>query len=194
VTLAGPRRLRALLALTLLTIAGLSLAGPAQANVRDFRLGVTATEIRDGDIEAMGDAGVETLRTTLLWDRVEIARGDGRSCGAVYNWSHYDQLFAKARREGIRVLPILIGSPGYAAAAVARTPRPGAVDDYVPPSSSTGAAACSQPSVPRIRSPPGRSGTSRISGYTLAARTRGGTRSSSRCRIALSRGSIHVPR
>lgn len=119
------------MALVLASVVGLSLAGTAQANVRDFRIGVVATDIREGDLERMSDAGVETLRTTLLWNSVEVARGDGSDCaGAVYDWRRYDDLFAEAASEGIRVLPILIGSPAYAAAQPAYTPRSGAVGDY----------------------------------------------------------------
>lgn len=129
-TLALRRRLLVAAMLALLTLAGLSLAGPADAGVRDFRVGVVATDIRGGDLERMADAGVHTVRTTLLWHRVEVTRGDGKNCGAVYDWTRYDQLFAEARRVGVRVLPILIGSPSYAAAEVPHTPRPGAIDDY----------------------------------------------------------------
>lgn len=110
--------------------AGLAVAAPASAaGLRDFRLGVVENELQLEDVDAMGPTRVGVLRVPLLWRAVESRRG-GAGCSATYDWSHYDRLVMRASRAGVELLPILIGSPDYAAARSSHTPRSSAIPDY----------------------------------------------------------------
>ena len=73
------------------------------------------------DLDSLNRANVRVYRTLLLWHKVEPRRPEGdcsRSCRHRYSargWQYYDAMFAKAARRGIRVLPVVMGSPRWAA-------------------------------------------------------------------------------
>jgi hypothetical protein len=60
-------------------------------------------------LDALRRANVKVYRAQLNWARVEPTKGQG------YQWDHYDRLFAEAGRQGITILPVLLGSPAWAA-------------------------------------------------------------------------------
>ena len=53
-------------------------------------------------------ANVGLYRVTLKWSGVESKRGR-------YDWAYYDRLFLRASRSNVRLLPVLLGSPAWAA-------------------------------------------------------------------------------
>jgi hypothetical protein len=61
-------------------------------------------------------AGGQVVRTNLLWSRVQPTPL------SPYDWSDYDALVARAARERISILPVLIGSPRFAAPRNASPP------------------------------------------------------------------------
>ena len=60
-------------------------------------------------------AKVKTYRQQISWAVVQPSRG------GPYRWDRYDRLFANAGRQGITILPVLLGSPPWAAS---RQPYP----------------------------------------------------------------------
>ena len=54
-------------------------------------------------------AKVKTYRQQISWAVVQPSRG------GPYRWDRYDRLFANAGRQGITILPVLLGSPPWAA-------------------------------------------------------------------------------
>ncbi len=51
--------------------------------------------------------GVRWLREEIGWDTVETARGQ-------YDWSNYDALYTAAAQRGLHILPLILGTPGWA--------------------------------------------------------------------------------
>jgi Glycosyl hydrolase catalytic core len=86
------------------------VAANAQAAPRSFYGVVPQTTLERGDYKRMGKARVGTLRSTLGWAGIDPtdARGD-------YNWAGFDAVVAEAARNGIRVLPMLYGTPRWVA-------------------------------------------------------------------------------
>lgn len=60
----------------------------------------------DVDFARLKRANVHGYRLILNWGAVERTRGQ-------YQWSYYDQLFLRAARANVRVLPILLASPRW---------------------------------------------------------------------------------
>ncbi len=60
----------------------------------------------DTDFERMEQGGVETLRFLIRWRQVEPTPG-------AYDWSSVDSVVAGAEAHGIRLLPIVYGSPEW---------------------------------------------------------------------------------
>jgi hypothetical protein len=67
------------------------------------------------EFQAMGRGRVGTLRTLMFWATVEPTPG-------ARNWGLYDELVANASAQGIRVLPMLFGSPAFAQTPETRYP------------------------------------------------------------------------
>ncbi len=59
-------------------------------------------------LDALRRANVKVYRAQVSWASVEPAKGQP------YEWDRYDRLFAEAGRQGITVLPVLLGSPVWA--------------------------------------------------------------------------------
>ena len=62
-----------------------------------------------GELDAARDLGVGWVREEVRWQEVEPRRGRR-------DWSAPDRLFAEAARRGVRVLPLLLGTPRWQAA------------------------------------------------------------------------------
>jgi hypothetical protein len=60
------------------------------------------------ELRVMGRAGVESVKAEFSWARMEPAQGD-------YAWQETDALVAAAARNGMDVLPTVLGAPGWAA-------------------------------------------------------------------------------
>ncbi len=60
-------------------------------------------------LDALRRVRVKTMRGQVSWAGAEPNRGKG------YRWDSYDRLFAEAGRHGITILPVLLGSPAWAA-------------------------------------------------------------------------------
>ncbi len=92
------------------------LAPSAQAKVR---AGVhSADEVRTANEwqrMAQGDVGI--VRMSLEWRDVDA------SPDAPYDWSRYDQIFRQTSANGLKILPVMIGSPSYANLDAAHPPR-----------------------------------------------------------------------
>jgi hypothetical protein len=108
----------ALLALGL----ALLLSAPADAGHKRFRPGVTELpEPAVNDLAGMRASGVKVLRVNLSWLSVEKAAPTGGSCG-IYDWGEYDRIVLGASRHGVRLLPVIVGSPRYVASAGTHAP------------------------------------------------------------------------
>jgi len=105
----------ALAAAVAIAVAALApAAAGAAAPPRGF-MGVTAwDELSDTQFRQLAGANVRLYRMDVLWNRVEPRppRADGTH---VYDWRYYDAMFARAARRGVRILPIVHGSPRWAA-------------------------------------------------------------------------------
>jgi hypothetical protein len=74
------------------------------------------TDATARDLERMRRADVRVLRANISWSVVEPRPG-------VRDWDRYDELFRRAARAGIELVPVLVGSPGFAASHVQYPPR-----------------------------------------------------------------------
>jgi hypothetical protein len=84
-------------------------AGSAGAAQADLVVGVVPQRsLEPGEGVAMRRAGIEWVRMWLSWAEVEGVRGQ-------YDWSRPDAVVQAAGKEGLSVLPLLFGSPGWAA-------------------------------------------------------------------------------
>lgn len=114
-------------------LALLALAAPSDAAVRKFDLGVYADSFSiPEDLDRMRDARTGSLRVPFNWARIEQRTGSNSCVGAIYDWGEYDRLFHAASDRRIRLIPVIIGSPRYAAARQAQAPhtRSPAINDY----------------------------------------------------------------
>ena len=118
--------LAAALAASLLAVVASAISLPARAEAaappRDF-MGVTAWyDIGDRDFAKLAGSNVRLYRMDVLWNKVEPRppRSDGTH---VYEWRYYDRMFRTAARHGVRILPVLQGSPRWAASRPQIQPR-----------------------------------------------------------------------
>ena len=109
------RRALLLSFLLALLLACTPAAGAAQRSVPRGWLGViadgplTAGGAVDGEWDLMATSGAESVRTAFYWP---IAQ---RQEGAAPDLSSYDAVVLSAARRGLPVLPIVTGTPGWAA-------------------------------------------------------------------------------
>jgi len=82
---------------------------PSTAAAQAPSFGVHSQAISDFEADRMERGGVRSTRMTFKWSRVQPVE-DGP-----YDWTFYDRLMARTASHGIDVLPIIIGSPDYAA-------------------------------------------------------------------------------
>lgn len=85
-------------------------AGQAPAG-DDLRFGVYVfTEpFNEFELQRLRAGGGEVIRTTFLWSNVQ------RTPLPFYSWDQYDALVARAAAADVSILPVLIGSPDFAA-------------------------------------------------------------------------------
>jgi hypothetical protein len=91
----------------LLGALSLTLA-PASASAvpRDFYGVVPVNDLTGAEMDRMGQAKVGVLRMTTLWRTIEPNQGQ-------YDFSSIDPVVGPAARNGIRVLPVLYGTPSW---------------------------------------------------------------------------------
>lgn len=82
--------------------------------------------------DKLQQANTQTFRSQMAWTSVEPDAPTGACrCVHSYRWGRYDRQFEMAARRGIRVLPILLGSPSWASRDVRWPPvagKPGDAD------------------------------------------------------------------
>jgi hypothetical protein len=117
---------------TLLTVAAfLCLAAPAQAKnfygvVWDRDVAEAADSVQDKQFALMRATGVQTARTVFSWNAAQPANDQPPS------FARTDQLMARAARNGIELLPIVMYAPPWARQHPDRDASPPArPDDYV---------------------------------------------------------------
>jgi hypothetical protein len=89
----------------------LLLAAPsagAKGGSRFFGLDYTFKEFHDADLGKLDKSGVKTVRWTMFWQRIERSSGQ-------FDWSVADTVIGKLADKGIRVLPVLFGTPPWVA-------------------------------------------------------------------------------
>ena len=116
--IAGARLLVAVLAAAVLLVA----ASPAGAVSRPFFGIAVSNHTEPADFQTMGDARVGTFRFQLDWANIQPTEG------GPYDWSAVDPLVEGAALNGIELLPILYGTPGYASGAHREPPLGSSAD------------------------------------------------------------------
>ncbi len=120
-----PGRLAAI-ALVMVAVAG---CGEPPEQVQDgggrVRLGVHVRELTPEQADRIARGGAKLIRTTLQWGEVQPRRGQG------YDWRSYDRLMTITAARGLGFLPVLIGSPAWAAPASAQPPYPRAMPEFL---------------------------------------------------------------
>lgn len=122
-------------AASLALLAALTLAAPAGAGVGKYRVGVvTGPPVESGDLDRMASARVKTARIIFSWDAIETERRSGRSCGSAEygGLEQYDRQVLDASKRGMKILPMIFDSPGYAGGRSHRMPstKSRAIEDY----------------------------------------------------------------
>jgi len=116
-------------AATLLLMVAAGGCGPPPEQVQDrggpLRIGVHARELTPEQANRVVRGGARLIRTTLQWGEVEPERGRG------YDWHSYDRLMTITAARGLGFLPVLIGSPAWAAPASAQPPSQHAMPAYL---------------------------------------------------------------
>lgn len=92
--------------LSLLPALAIALAAAQPAQAGKFHGVVTQGPLNAADYQRMGQGNVGQLRLTIPWRNLEPSRGNR-------NWSSFDAVVEAAARNGVRVLPAIIG-PGPA--------------------------------------------------------------------------------
>ena len=118
----GLRGLAAMTVLLAVAIFGLALTtAPASAAAPSYFVGLQSWQNpSESQLAKVRGAGVQSYRIQLKWASVERQRPSGdcspgsTSCTHHYDWSGYDQLFLRAATRGVRILPVLLGSPAWA--------------------------------------------------------------------------------
>jgi hypothetical protein len=109
------RRWRATAVCALLAATALSI-GTAPAQGRAL-FGVSTLDYPyAGELQTMRRGGVDVVRLSIYWQRVEP------NPGAPRDWITYDALFGAAANAGVRILPLLHGSPRWVNANFQRPP------------------------------------------------------------------------
>jgi hypothetical protein len=95
-------------ALAVLSAAALLLAAPAAQAARSEFFGITdEPELNDQDLAALASGRVHSFRLPLRWSSIEATKG-------TYQWGAVDRMVGPLASRGIRVAPVLWGSPGWA--------------------------------------------------------------------------------
>jgi hypothetical protein len=109
-------RLVGLISLLLVVLAALAPRAPA-ALPSGFAGLQSWTDPTPAQWESMGQAKAGVFRVQLSWAGVETQAPDGdctTGCTHHYRWGRYDAMFDQAASNGIQLLPVILGSPGWA--------------------------------------------------------------------------------
>lgn len=117
--------MRKLVAATTLVVC-LGLAPAATAAAPPGFYGVVAGKFDPSppDLQRMAAGKVGALRVNLAWASVQT-NGPGP-----FDWSRYDNLIGATAENGIKVLPTVYGTPGWAAARPNHPPKPAYIDEF----------------------------------------------------------------
>ena len=107
--MAPTSRTRPVIALLLAALLTLALASGAEARAKAPKpfFGVNATLPSDGDYRRMGKAGFGSFRFDINWAGVQRTRK------GPFDWNGVDGVVRSAANNGMRPLPILIGTPRF---------------------------------------------------------------------------------
>jgi len=104
----------------LLALAACGLLLPATSSAAKIRFGVHAqNNLTAGEIERMGRGGVGVTRMIFRWSEIE------RTAESPRNFLRYDAIMRTAATEGVDILPIIVGVPGWARDSDAISPETG---------------------------------------------------------------------
>ena len=81
-----------------------------------FGLNYEFKDITNGDVLMLKKSGATTVRWTMNWSNIEPSSGS-------WKWSAADKVIGSLAAQGIRVVPVMWGSPSWAATR-SRSPRP----------------------------------------------------------------------
>lgn len=99
-------------------MAALAPAAAAQPGADSLRFGtfIFREPFTDREFERLRAAGGDVVRTTFQWAEVQ------RGLLPLYDWRKYDALVAQAAEARVSILPLLIGSPDFAAPLTSQPP------------------------------------------------------------------------
>lgn len=127
----GRRRAAATVVLALGLL--IAVATPAAAEHRKLRWGVNETRVGQADVQRLGDANARVLRTGFSWVAIAGERRARAGCTnpGIYDWNggsssrsiNYDALVSRTSRKGVRLLPVIVGSPRWVARSSTHAPR-----------------------------------------------------------------------
>jgi hypothetical protein len=95
------------LLIPLAVLLALVLPASAQALPKGYFGVVPQAAVTEADAQYMSAGGIESLRVPLVWSAVQPTES------SAYNWVPMDETVAVAAREGIGVLPFLVGTPKW---------------------------------------------------------------------------------
>src|SRR6476660_9308456 len=101
----------AVAAILIVPSAGARAATPAGF----FGLNYAFKDITNGDILMLKKSGATTVRWTMNWSNIEPSSGS-------WKWSAADKVVGGLAAQGIRVLPVMWGSPSWVASSVITAP------------------------------------------------------------------------
>jgi hypothetical protein len=108
-------RREAILAIALVILGAMIAAPAAQAKGGFFGLDYTFNELHNRDTGKLAKSGAKTVRWTFFWPRIEHSSGN-------FDWSGADQVVGDLAARGIRILPVLDGSPNWVAKSTVTPP------------------------------------------------------------------------
>ena len=99
-----------LLGIVILLLLSPGISGASAASApRSFFGMMSIEQITEADAERMAAGGVSTYRFPISWDGVQPSPSSG------FNWASIDQTVSASSKAGLRVLPIMSGTPkGFA--------------------------------------------------------------------------------
>jgi hypothetical protein len=98
-------------------MASLLPASASSARVPGSFVGVQTWETpTDAEFQRMGRGGIGVYRFNIAWPVVEFTPG-------ARNWTPYDEIVISASRAGLRLVPVLVGSPSNWASRASYPPR-----------------------------------------------------------------------
>jgi hypothetical protein len=80
-----------------------------------FGLNYYFKDITSGDVLYLKKSGAKTVRWTMNWSNIEPSSGS-------FHWSAADAVVGDLAAQGIRVLPVMLGSPGWVASSAITPP------------------------------------------------------------------------